>query len=139
PPEDLRAYIAAKYTPDVQRQEIADSAFHYRLALEGSVLVGYCMSGPVSLEIEPRAETALELRRLYVAPGMKGAGVAQALMDEALDWMRRRGANAAYLSVWEDNHRAQAFYRRYGFEQVGEHKFMVGASADRDQIWRAAL
>ena len=44
-----------------------------------------------------------------------------------------------YLSVWENNARAQAFYRRYGFEHVGEHKFMVGNTADRDFIWRFDL
>jgi ribosomal protein S18 acetylase RimI-like enzyme len=70
---------------------------------------------------------------------MKGAGVAQALMDDCLAWARGEGARLLYLSVWENNHRAQAFYKRYGFEHVGEHKFMVGATADRDFIWRLDL
>jgi ribosomal protein S18 acetylase RimI-like enzyme len=70
---------------------------------------------------------------------MKGKGVAQALMDDCLAWARRLGAKALYLSVWENNARAQAFYTRYGFAHVGEHKFMVGRVADRDFIWRLAL
>jgi ribosomal protein S18 acetylase RimI-like enzyme len=70
---------------------------------------------------------------------VKGAGVAHTLMQEALAWACGQGGEALYLSVWEDNHRAQAFYRRYGFVHVGEHGFKVGAVVDRDFIWRLAL
>jgi ribosomal protein S18 acetylase RimI-like enzyme len=65
--------------------------------------------------------------------------VAGALMDDAIAWARRRGARVIYLSVWEHNMRAQRFYRRYAFADHGEWDFMVGATADRDLIWRLAL
>ena len=139
PTADLQAYIAAKYAADIQRKEIEDRTLHYRLAFEGEALVGYCKSGPVTLPVEPDATPSLELHRLYVASPVKGAGVARALMEDALAWVRGHRAKALYLSVWENNHRAQAFYRRYGFEHVGEHGFMVGSVRDRDFIWRLAL
>jgi ribosomal protein S18 acetylase RimI-like enzyme len=60
-------------------------------------------------------------------------------MDDCLAWARGKGAKTLYLSVWENNHRAQRFYQRYGFKHLGEHKFMVGNSADRDFIWRLTL
>ena len=62
-----------------------------------------------------------------------------AQLDDALAWARGKGAKVMFLSVWENNLRAQAFYKRYGFEHVKEHKFMVGRIADRDFIWRLAL
>lgn len=136
PPEDLAAYIAAKYQPALQRGEIVDADVHYRLAFSGDALVGYCKSGPVTLPVQ---EAGLELHRLYVDESVKGAGVARTLMDEALAWMRGRGAAAVFLSVWENNSRAQRFYRRYGFEHIGEHGFMVGRVRDRDLIWRLGL
>jgi ribosomal protein S18 acetylase RimI-like enzyme len=92
-----------------------------------------------ALDIDVDDSGALELHRLYVDKAVKGAGVAQALMEECLGWARAKGATALYLSVWENNARAQAFYKRYGFEHVGEHRFMVGRVADRDFIWRLAL
>lgn len=137
PPEDLAAFVAAKYPPRVLAGELADPHTRYRLALRGAAIVGYCKMGSVDMEID--APDALELHRLYVAPAVKGQGVAQALMDEALAWARGKGAKAMLLSVWENNARAQAFYRRYGFEHIGEHKFMVGKVADRDFIWKLAL
>jgi ribosomal protein S18 acetylase RimI-like enzyme len=137
PPEDLSAYLAAKYSEAIQRDEIADPQIRYRLAFEGEHPVGYCMMGALDMAVD--AAGALELHRLYVDQHIKGAGVAAALMDDCLAWARGKGADALYLSVWENNHRAQRFYKRYGFEHVGEHKFMVGNTADRDFIWRLAL
>ncbi|HEX8901295.1 N-acetyltransferase [Vitreimonas sp.] len=137
PPEDLKAYVEAKYRPHVVAAEIAEPDTRYRLALRNGAIIGYCKMGAVDMEVD--ATDALELHRLYVDSHAKGAGVAQALMDEALAWARGKGAKRMYLSVWENNARAQAFYRRYGFEHVGEHKFMVGRVADRDFIWRLDL
>jgi len=137
PPEDLAAYVEAKYRTPVIGAEIADAQTRYRLALRGDQIVGYCKMGAVDMEVD--AADALELHRLYVDPSTKGTGVAKALMNEALEWARAKGAKVMYLSVWENNERAQAFYRRYGFQHVTEHKFMVGRVADRDFIWRLAL
>lgn len=137
PPEDLRAFLAATYGAAIQAKEIADSETRYTLALNGERIVGYCKMGAVDMDVD--AEGARELHRLYVDGETKGAGVAQTLMDDMLAWARGQGARAVYLSVWEDNHRAQRFYKRYGFEHVGEHDFMVGKTADHDFIWRLTL
>jgi ribosomal protein S18 acetylase RimI-like enzyme len=137
PPQDLAAFVTEKYCPPIIAAELADAQTRYRLALRGDAIVGYCKMGAVDMDVD--ATEAVELHRLYVNAGAKGSGVAQALMDEALAWARGRGAKAMYLSVWENNARAQAFYRRYGFEHIGEHKFMVGSIADRDFIWKLEL
>ena len=138
PPEDLATHLS-RYAPEILRAEIADAQTRYRLAFDGHEMVGYCkVGGDFDLPVE-RSARAVELHRLYVHRRVKGAGVAQALMDDALDWARAQGADQIFLSVWEKNHRAQAFYRRYSFEHVGEHSFMVGRTADHDFIWRAAL
>lgn len=138
PPEDLAAFLVEKYGAEIQRQEIEDPACRAWLAERDGALVGFAQAGPVSMEIA-HAETDRELYRLYVAEDAKGAGVAQALMQRVLDWARAQNAGALWLSVWENNARAQAFYRRYGFAHIGEHKFMVWQTADRDLIWRLEL
>ena len=60
-----------------------------------------------------------------------------------IEWViaaaRSRGANALFLSVFIDNQGARRFYTRYGFEPVGEYKFMVGTHADEDIVMRLAL
>jgi ribosomal protein S18 acetylase RimI-like enzyme len=139
PPDDLAAYLAAKYAPRIQAEEIRDPETRYRLAFRGAELVGYCKSGALTLPAAEADKSPRELHRLYVAAHVKGAGAAHDLMRDELDFARAHGADALYLSVWENNLRAQRFYRRYGFQHVGEHGFMVGSVRDNDFIWRLAL
>ena len=138
PPEDLQTYLVKSYGEGVQREELSDTSIKCWLALAGDRIVGYAMAGPCELagSEDPRD---LELYRLYVDRDLKGKGVARALMDKVLMWARLSAAPGLWLSVWENNERAQRFYRAYGFEHVGEHKFMVGRVADRDFIWKLDL
>ncbi len=138
-PEDMARYLAEAFTPDRQAAEIADPAGTVLLAERrdasgDAALVGYVhlVSGPVPAAV--RGPAPLELKRLYVTRAWHGQGVAQALMDAALDAARARGAQTLWLGVWERNPRAVAFYAKYGFSRVGEHTFMLGADAQTDWV-----
>jgi ribosomal protein S18 acetylase RimI-like enzyme len=63
---------------------------------------------------EPGAPRGLELASIYVLAKAYGTGIGQALLDAAL------GDKEACLWVAVENPRARAFYRRNGFEVVGE-------------------
>jgi ribosomal protein S18 acetylase RimI-like enzyme len=138
PREDLEAYLAKSYGEAIQREEIEDPSIGTWIAERDAGLVGYAQAGPMDIKVDHGPQDR-ELYRLYVDIGVKGGGVAPELMSNVIGWARSEGAEALWLSVWENNARAQAFYRRYGFEHVGEHKFMVGKTADRDFIWRLKL
>src|SRR3546814_13670809 len=56
------------------------------------------------------------LHQLYVGAAAKGTGVAAALIEWGIAWARER-ASILYLSVFTENPRAQAFYRRYGLDR----------------------
>jgi ribosomal protein S18 acetylase RimI-like enzyme len=47
-------------------------------------------------------------------------------MNMCLAAAREAGFRTMYLGVWEKNHRAQAFYRKWDFVPVGEHIFQMG-------------
>ncbi|MDO9353598.1 MAG: GNAT family N-acetyltransferase [Solirubrobacteraceae bacterium] len=68
----------------------------------------------------------VELSKIYVRPGRHGSGVAGALMAGAIEAARDRGALAVWLGVNQENARANAFYEKSGFRQVGLKHFMVG-------------
>jgi GNAT superfamily N-acetyltransferase len=61
------------------------------------------------------------LRDLYVVPEAWGSGVAAALHETALGWMRNR-ADEAILWVGEANARARRFYERKGWRADGERR-----------------
>ena len=57
---------------------------------------------------------------VYVAPCQRGTGLAGRMLDGVADWARgEAGLDRLHLYVHEDNSRARAFYRRYGFTETG--------------------
>ncbi len=136
-PEDLEAFLE-QLSEEGFRAELLDGEHQVRFAEADGVPVGFVKLGPITLPVEP-ARPALEFRQLYVLGQWQGAGIAQALAEWAIDQAGRRGAKELYLSVWAENDRAKAFYRRYGFTYVGPYKFMVGEQADEDEIWKLEL
>ena len=134
--EDLAAFLN-QFTPDAWQAEHDDPAFAFQVGEQDGV-VGYAKLGPNKLPfIDP--EGAIELKQLYLLKRAHGTGLGRQLMDWVVAEARRRAAVRLVLSVWENNHRAQAFYQRYGFADRGPYEFMVGKQADRDRIWELVL
>jgi ribosomal protein S18 acetylase RimI-like enzyme len=46
----------------------------------------------------------------------------------------RAGSDCIWLGVWERNLKAIAFYRKCGFQIVGDHPFVLGRELQRDLI-----
>lgn len=136
-PEDLAMFLA-QFTPEAWAAELADPRFVFRIAERDGAPVGFAKLGPVKLPVEP-AEEAAELHQLYLLGSAHGSGLAAELMNRVIDTARSRGAVELFLSVFTENHRAQRFYRRFGFAEVGPYHFMVGNQADEDVIMRLAL
>ena len=133
---DRDHFLRTVFGPGGMPEELADPAFGFQVAEVDGAMVGYCKVGPVYMDIDTGGRRAMELRQLYVRGTHQGSGIAAVLMDWGLAELRRRGAEDVYLSVWSENHRAQRFYARYGFVEVGRNLFMVGDQADDDRIWK---
>jgi diamine N-acetyltransferase len=136
-PDDLQAFLE-RLSEEGFRGELLDGEHQVRFAESDGAPIGFVKLGPITLPVTPD-RPALEFRQLYVLREWQGWGIAPALADWALAEARRRGAKTLYLSVWTENDRAKAFYRRYGFAYVGPYKFMVGEQADEDEIWKLDL
>lgn len=120
--------------------DLADPAYAVRLACEHDRAIGYIKFGAPHLPFEPEpGRVAGELRQLYVLAPFHGSGIAGSLTDWLFAEARARGVQDLYLSVFTQNPRAQAFYRRYGFYEVGRYAFMVGDHADEDLVMRCKL
>ena len=136
-PADLAAFLA-QFTLEQWRSELADPAFAFEVAADGTGLVGYVKLGPIKFPVEDTGPAIL-LSQLYVAPDHVGSGVGRELMERAFAEARHRRKEQLYLTVFVDNDRARRFYERYGFEPVGRYEFMVGSQADEDIVMRKAL
>ena len=53
-----------------------------------------------------------------------------------MDQTTERLSRTIWIGVWSENHGAQRFYVREGFEKVGEYGFKVGRTLDLEFILR---
>ena len=138
-PEDRALYLAKAYGPAQQGAELRDPAWTTLLAEEGKSLAGYAQvrTGPAPSCVTGQAP--IELYRFYVDSPWQGQGLARRLMAAVDEEALRRGARTLWLGVWERNARAQAFYRKCGFVDVGEQSFMVGTDRQRDRVMSRSL
>ena len=137
-PQNMARYLAEAFNPDRQAAEINDPEsvilLAERTATTDPELVGYAHLIAGSAPQTVRSSNPVELKRLYVARPWHGRGIAHVLMDAVLAAARARGGETLWLGVWERNPRAIAFYRKYGFEHVGEQTFQLGSDKQTDWI-----
>jgi diamine N-acetyltransferase len=134
-PSDMDDYLRKSFSPEIQRNEIANSAATIILALDressDDSLIGYA-----HLIAD---QSAIELKRFYVATSWKGRGLAQLLFHEALAEGHRRGGRRLWLTVWDRNDRAIAFYKKMGFRISGRAIFQLGEDTQTDHMMEIAL
>src|SRR5438270_14028981 len=133
-PEDIAGHIANAYGTSQQQRELADPDIATLLVEVDGQLAGYSQLRSGVPPACVNGEKPVELWRFYIAQPWQGRGVAQALMNKVERAACLLGARTLLLGVWERNERAQAFYRKRGFIDVGSHLFMVGTDAQTDRI-----
>ena len=152
-PESVATFVADVLSVDCFRRYLADPDRDLFLAEEQGegragedavVPAGYAMlvdGEPADPDVRAalRLRPTAELSKIYVLPGHHGAGVSRLLMEAALEAAGRRGAAGVWLGVNQLNERAQRFYRKSGFGQVGTKRFLVGARYEDDYVFERPL
>ncbi len=111
-PADFLAALDVDARAARWRDIVAEPGVDVVVAERDGVLVGWASAGPGRGET-PRDR---ELEGIYVLAAHHGSGAGQALLDAAV------GTAPAFLWVADGNPRAEAFYRRNGFERDGTVK-----------------
>lgn len=138
-PENMVEYLAAHFSPEKQAAELADPLMATVVAEAGSQLIGYAQLRRGSPPDCVPGTDRLELSRFYVDRPWHGRGVAQALMTAAARVAAERGAETLWLGVWEQNPRGIAFYRKFGFADVGTQTFVLGSDPQNDRVMALTL
>jgi ribosomal protein S18 acetylase RimI-like enzyme len=133
-PVDMRTYLASAFGPEIQRAELEDPRTTAFLAEREGEVVGYAMMRQGAAPDFIRDRDSIEIARLYSVKRWIGSGVGAALMHHCLAEADARGCSTIWLGVWEHNARAIAFYRRWGFTDVGSQVFRLGRDRQTDRV-----
>lgn len=135
-PEDLQAFLDDAYAVEKQATILGHPDYAVWLLEADGRAVGHCAAGPCGLPHEDVRPGDGELKRLYVLREFQSGGNGARMMDTAMAWLERDGPRTLWVGVWSENHGAQRFYRRYGFETVGTYGFPVGRVVDLEFVMR---
>ena len=137
---DIQVYLARKCSVENFKSNIADDKTVLIVACNGSELLGYSLlvfdeteSSDIASQLSS-VTSNVKLSRFYVHPDWHGEGVAQKLMQRTFEIVHELGWSALWLTVNQQNERANRFYQKWGFEIVGEADFILGGSVQRDFV-----
>jgi ribosomal protein S18 acetylase RimI-like enzyme len=133
---NMQLHCAASYGHALQLAEIRGSRRETWVAEAENGLVAFVQLRLDAASPMISGEGPVEIQRFYVDASRHGAGLAHQLMAHVLARAEVAGSGALWLGVWERNSRALAFYRKWGFDVVGEHTFKVGDDPQRDLVMR---
>ncbi|MFY0407183.1 GNAT family N-acetyltransferase [Solicola sp. PLA-1-18] len=148
PPDTLPQSVADFVERHLSRGRFADyvddPARDLLVAEVDGTAVGYTMlvhGDPADADAAAAvvARPTSELSKCYVMPDAHGSGVATLLVEASIEVAAARGARSVWLGCNQQNARANRFYAKIGFEQVGEKRFQVGARLEHDFVRERVL
>lgn len=132
--EDLAKFLNEEYDFNKLKSEVADPESFYYFCYFNDELAGYLKLNIGSAQTESDYLEALEVQRIYVLQKYQGQKIGLSLMQHAIAVAKKIKKSQVWLGVWEKNLKAQAFYRKSGFEKVGSHDFVLGDDIQTDYI-----
>ena len=101
------------------------------LAMEGARACGI-VRGEIDEE-----DPDVWVESMWVDPAHRRAGIGRMLVEQVLDWARRRGVRGAKLEVTSDNEPAIRLYESLGFRMTGQARTHPRfAGLQECQMWR---
>jgi ribosomal protein S18 acetylase RimI-like enzyme len=133
-PSDMAAYLTSTFQKSEIENQLMDDRSLIFIADVGTDPAGYVYSHPAITPECVSDKAAIQLEKLYLRKRYYGRAVGDALMQISLRESRCRGYQSVWLSSWELNDRANAFYKKWEFKAVGHQKFTVGSDIQNDFI-----
>lgn len=121
----IEAYCACSFSTQILAQEIINPEHQYFIMERDGQVLAYSklmLDCPLE-EIEQPAIASLD--RLYVSEEMQGQGLGRRLLDHNMKYAQAQGQQGLWLHVWVENEGAIAFYKRQGFEVIGNYDFAI--------------
>lgn len=103
------------------------------------VLVGYQNGKAVACgAIKPFEDNYMEVKRMYVSPESRNAGIAGKLLLSLEAWAKELGAQGCVLETGKRQPEAVAFYQKHQYERIpnyGQYQQMENSLCFR-KIWK---
>lgn len=133
-PEDMQVYLEKSFNQAAIRAALLSDRVIYLLVTLSKQVIGYAKVSQNTSPIPIQGNNPIELDRIYIDLAFSRRGYGSQLLAACVDAARQMGGDMLWLGVWERNEQAIRFYKRWGFEIVGEMEFVLGADIQNDFV-----
>jgi ribosomal protein S18 acetylase RimI-like enzyme len=137
--ENMKKYLDEAFSVDKLTAELNNKDGEFYFAMLDRQVIGYLKVNRGASQTELKDYKALEIERIYVLQTYHRKKVGQLLFEKALQIARQHQLDYVWLGVWEENHRAQNFYRKNGFIPFDRHLFKLGNDVQTDIMMKRIL
>lgn len=137
-PSDIADYCIEWFAPQKILLEIENPISTFFIAYHNGKAIGYAKLRDGD-KPEGVAENSVELQRIYTIERVWGKGAGELLLQHCCQAAKEKGFQNIWLGVWEENIRAQRFYAKYNFNQVGAITFPYGETVGNNLVLEKIL
>ena len=134
-PDDMAGHLRTAFKMEDIKAQLKDHKSLFIIIEVHATAAGYAYLKPEDPPDCVKTPNPVQLVRFYLRKQYYGRDVGYTLMKACLELACSRGFESIWLSTWELNHRANAFYKKWNFEVVGKAKFKVGSDIQNDFIF----
>lgn len=112
-PAQIEYMLEMMYSDKALNEQLEKENLHYFLAQNNNHYIGY-------LSVEHNCENSgkTKIHKAYILPDRQRMGLGRKFFDFAFKQAAIYGDTAIYLNVQKHNHKAIAFYEKYGMKNV---------------------
>lgn len=134
--EDMDKYIAEEMNQGKIEEELKDESNVFFLLRYENQPAGYAKMRTIKKPEALKLHNPIEIERIYVLEQYYDKKIGAALMMHCLAHAMAGQHDVVWLGVWEQNHRAVNFYKRWGFDFFGSHSFKLGDDIQTDVLMK---
>ena len=136
---DLAREAFSEYSTEAFAQRLGEANRAFILAESGAGLLGYAEVLLSPLTAPAERLSGAELVRLYVQPAAQRIGIGRALLERTEQDVLAALIPSVWLTAWEGNVNARAFYARMGYADVGATTYSLQGHTHANRVFAKQL
>lgn len=126
--KDIFEYLENNYTPDIFKKQLSDNLNIFNIIYYKEQPAGYSKIRFNESHKEIELLNITKMERLYLLKDFYNLKLGYNLFQFNLNLALQNEQKGMWLFVWKDNKRAVDFYKKAGFEIIGDHDFKLTES-----------
>ena len=135
---NIDSYIKKTFNKKRINSEIKNKSSIFLVVSSNDSVIGYIK---LRSNKKPKGlnKKAIEIERMYLVKEFIGRGIGKIIMKKCLNIARDKNYETLWLGVWKRNTSAINFYKKFGFQEFGFHKFKFGNKQHNDLLFKKEL